>query len=52
LWWKGASVFKPDFWVDHLPHNPWIHQPFETYDTMRPDALQARLAANATKSHL
>ena len=49
LWWKGSSVFKPDFWVEHLPHNPWIHQPFEIYDTLRPDALQARLAANATK---
>src|SRR5918911_5367843 len=25
LWWKGCSVFKPDYWVEHLPHNPWIH---------------------------
>ena len=29
LWWKGCSVFKPDFWVEHLPENPWIRQPFE-----------------------
>jgi hypothetical protein len=22
-----------------LPTSPWIHQPFEEYDGMRPDAL-------------
>jgi uncharacterized protein len=25
-----------------LPTNPWIHQPFETYDSMRPDQLLAK----------
>ncbi len=25
--------------------NPWIHQPFEVYDTLRPEALRARLAS-------
>jgi hypoxanthine phosphoribosyltransferase len=44
LWWKACSVFKPDFCVDYLPDNPWIHQPFEVYDTLRPQALKARLA--------
>ena len=44
LWWKGASVFNPDYWVEHLPHSPWIHQPFEIYDTLRPEALNARLS--------
>jgi uncharacterized protein len=44
LWWKGSSVFQPDYWVEHLPDNPWIHQPFEIYDTLRPDALKARLS--------
>jgi hypoxanthine phosphoribosyltransferase len=43
LWWKGCSVFKPDFYVDYLPDNPWIHQPFEVYDNLRPTALKARL---------
>ncbi len=43
LWWKACSVFKPDFWVDYLPDNPWIHQPFEVYDNLRPGALRARL---------
>jgi uncharacterized protein len=44
LWYKGHSVFKPDYYVDHLVDNPWIHQPFEIYDTLRPEALRARLA--------
>jgi hypoxanthine phosphoribosyltransferase len=47
LWWKACSVFRPDFHVDYLPDNPWIHQPFEVYDTLRPDGLKARLAAKA-----
>jgi hypoxanthine phosphoribosyltransferase len=49
LWWKACSVFKPDYWVDHLPDNPWIHQPFEVYDTLRPDGLRARLGAKAPR---
>jgi len=44
LWWKACSVFKPDYHVDYLPDNPWIHQPFEIYDSLRPDQLRARLA--------
>jgi uncharacterized protein len=45
LWWKGCSVFKPDYFVEYLPDNPWIHQPFEVYDSLGPDGLAARLAA-------
>ena len=44
LWWKACSVFRPDFHVDYLPDNPWIHQPFEVYDHLRPHELEARLA--------
>ena len=44
LWWKACSVFRPDFHVDYLPDNPWIHQPFEVYDNLRPHELKARLA--------
>jgi hypoxanthine phosphoribosyltransferase len=44
LWWKACSVFKPDFYVEYLPDNPWINQPFEVYDDMQPAALEARLA--------
>jgi len=43
LWWKACSVFEPDYYVEHLQDNPWIHQPFEVYDTLRPDQLAARL---------
>lgn len=45
LWWKGCSRFAPDFYVTHLEQSPWIHQPFEEYDTMDPAALRARRAA-------
>jgi hypoxanthine phosphoribosyltransferase len=43
LWYKGHSVIKPDYYVEHLPDNPWIYQPFEVYDSLRPEALKARL---------
>ena len=32
IWYKSCSVFAPDFYVDYLPNNPWIHQPFEIYE--------------------
>lgn len=44
LWYKGCSKVKPDYFVDFLPDNPWIHQPFEEYDDLRPGELAARLA--------
>ena len=39
LWTKGLSSFQADYSVEFLPTNPWIHQPFEAYDTMRPAQL-------------
>lgn len=42
LWRKGASVAEPDYFIESLPTNPWIHQPFEEYDHMRPSDLKAR----------
>ncbi len=39
LWTKGLSSFTPDYSVEFLPTNPWIHQPFEGYDAMRPAQL-------------
>jgi len=47
LWWKACSVFKPDYFVEYLPDNPWIHQPFEVYDRMEPASVAARLARPA-----
>jgi len=39
LWTKGLSTFTPDYSVEFLPTNPWIHQPFESYDSMGADKL-------------
>lgn len=41
LWFKGHSTVTPDYYVQHLPTNPWIHQPFEDYDSLRPYQLEA-----------
>jgi hypoxanthine phosphoribosyltransferase len=43
LWYKAVSAFKPDYFVEYLADSPWIHQPFEEYDAMRPNQLAARL---------
>jgi uncharacterized protein len=43
LWHKASSVIKPDYSVQYLDHNPWIHQPFEQYELMSPSALGDRL---------
>jgi hypoxanthine phosphoribosyltransferase len=43
LWHKAVSAFKPDYCVEFLPTSPWIHQPFEEYDGLRPNQLAARL---------
>ena len=32
IWYKSTSVEIPDYYVDYLPDNPWIHQPFEKYE--------------------
>jgi hypoxanthine phosphoribosyltransferase len=42
LWRKAASVAEPDYCVERLPANQWIHQPFEQYDRLRPAELKAR----------
>lgn len=39
IWYKACSVMRPDYFVEYLPDNPWIHQPFEIYDEMNPDRL-------------
>ncbi len=45
LWWKACSAFRPDYYVDYLPDNPWIHQPFEFYDELTPAGLESRVVA-------
>ncbi len=39
LWTKAMSTFTPDYSVEFLATDPWIHQPFEGYDAMRPEQL-------------
>ena len=33
IWHKSTSKFKPDYTVDYLEDSPWIHMPFEKYET-------------------
>ncbi|GAA6617459.1 phosphoribosyltransferase [Scytonema sp. NUACC26] len=39
LWYKACSVIVPDYYIDYLADNPWIHQPFELYEFMNPTDL-------------
>lgn len=41
IWWKGRAQVVPDYYVQQLPTNPWIHQPFEDYDSLRPHQLES-----------
>ena len=41
IWYKACSSVKPDYYLHHLSTNPWIHQPFEEYDSLRPHQLAA-----------
>jgi uncharacterized protein len=42
LWQKQRSACIPDYRVEYLADNPWIHQPFEVYDTMTAEELVTR----------
>jgi len=44
LWVKGVSTYTPDYFVESLPTSPWIHQPFEEYDALRPEGLARKHA--------
>ena len=39
IWTKGISNFTPDYSVEFLSTNPWIHQRFEAYDSLGPEKL-------------
>lgn len=39
LWYKQSSIMRPNYYVEYLPDNPWIHQPFEKYEKMEPKDL-------------
>ncbi len=34
LFYKAASSFKPDYYIDYLKDSPWIHMPFEKYEDL------------------
>ncbi|MGC9505687.1 phosphoribosyltransferase [Baaleninema sp.] len=42
LWYKACGNIAPDYYVEYLQDNPWIHQPFEEYEKMNPTSLAAR----------
>jgi hypoxanthine phosphoribosyltransferase len=42
IWTKALSRFTPDYSVEYLATNPWIHQPFENYDSTGPEQLIAK----------
>jgi hypothetical protein len=44
IWYKAISAIAPDYYVDYLPDNPWIHQPFERYDQMELEDLVTQTA--------
>ena len=44
IWTKGASSYTPDYHVEFLPTSPWIHQPFEEYDSLRPEGLAKKFS--------
>lgn len=50
IWCKACSSVRPDFYVDYLSTNPWIHQPFEEYDSLRPHQLSAWMKKGETAS--
>jgi hypothetical protein len=48
LWYKNCSVIAPDYYVDYLPDNPWIHQPFERYEQVTPAEIAQALTPNTS----
>ena len=43
IWCKACSAVRPDYYLQYLATNPWIHQPFEEFDGLRPHQLAAWL---------
>ena len=45
LWHKSHSVISPDYCVEFLEDNPWVHQPFERYEYMTIEELASGLGS-------
>ncbi len=52
LWYKACSAIAPDYYVDYLPDNPWIHQPFQGYEQMSPAELAQRYLVGRSEGRL
>lgn len=42
IWYKSTSVEIPDYYIEYLPNNPWIHQPFEAYEQVEISEFAAK----------
>ena len=51
LWYKACSILEPDYYVDYLLNNPWVHQPFEIYEQMNPADLTVVKTGSQIKFH-
>ena len=49
IWYKSVSVKIPDYYVDYLPDNPWIYQPFEKYEKASISGLSKELCEDKVK---
>lgn len=50
VWYKEGSTTAPDFHVVRVAGNPWIHQPFERYDGLRPADLAQECVGDRKRS--
>jgi hypothetical protein len=44
IWYKSCSIVVPTYYVNYLSNNPWIHQPFESYEQMTIQELAAKFS--------
>ncbi len=52
IWYKDTSVITPDYYVDYLPDNPWIHQPFEKYERLTIEELAGKIGLSNSEGQL
>lgn len=50
IWCKACSKARPDYFLEYLATNPWIHQPFEEYDGLSPEQLASGLQRGKEKT--
>ena len=49
IWYKANSQFRPHYYVDYLKDSPWIHQPFEYYESITIEELVKKNSQLLTK---